>query len=72
LPLRSACAVVPAPQARLSHDELADWCRERLAPLKRPRYIVFVDALPQTPTQRVAKHLLRQDTTLLARARDMG
>jgi crotonobetaine/carnitine-CoA ligase len=65
-------AVVPAPQAQLSHDEVAAWCRARLAPVKRPRYIVFVDALPQTPTQRVAKHLLRQDTTLLARARDMG
>jgi crotonobetaine/carnitine-CoA ligase len=65
-------AVVAAPLAQLTHDELAAWCRARLAPVKRPRYIVFVDALPQTPTQRVAKHLLRQDSTLLARARDMG
>ena len=51
---------------------VADWCRARLAAVKLPRYIVFVDALPQTPTQRVAKHLLRQDTTLLPRARDMA
>ncbi|MFY9510613.1 MAG: AMP-binding protein [Rubrivivax sp.] len=65
-------AVVAAPQAQLSHDEVAAWCRERLAPVKRPRYIVFVDALPQTPTQRVAKHVLRQDKTLLARAREVG
>jgi len=65
-------AVVAAPQAQLSHDEVAAWCRTRLAAVKLPRYIVFVDALPQTPTQRVAKHLMRQDKTLLERARDMG
>jgi len=65
-------AVVAAPDAQLTHEDVAGWCRTRLAPAKQPRYIVFVDALPQTPTQRVAKHVLRQDTTLLARARDMG
>ncbi len=65
-------AVVAAPQAQLSHDDVAAWCRARLAPVKLPRYIVFVDALPQTPTQRVAKHVLRQDASLLARARDMA
>lgn len=65
-------AVVAAPQAVLSADELSGWCRSRLAPVKWPRYIVFVDALPQTPTQRVAKHVLRRDTTLLARAHDLG
>jgi carnitine-CoA ligase len=65
-------AVVAAPGARLSHDDVAAWCRDRLSAVKLPRYVVFVDALPQTPTQRVAKHVLRQDTTLLARARDIG
>lgn len=65
-------AVVTAPQSALSPGELSGWCRSRLAPVKWPRYIVFVDALPQTPTQRVAKHVLRQDATLLARAHDLG
>ncbi|WP_246312223.1 class I adenylate-forming enzyme family protein [Pseudaquabacterium terrae] len=65
-------AVVAAPGAQLSLEDLAAWCRARLAPLKQPRYVVFVDTLPQTPTQRVAKHLLRQESSaLLARARDM-
>ncbi|MFM2069456.1 MAG: Acyl-CoA synthetase (AMP-forming)/AMP-acid ligase [Pseudomonadota bacterium] len=65
-------AIVKAPQAdALTLDDIAAWCRERLAAVKRPRYLVFVDALPQTPTQRVAKHVLRKDATLLARARDM-
>ena len=65
-------AVVKAPGASLSHEEIAAWCRARLAPLKLPRYIVFVDALPQTPTQRVAKHVLKLDKTLLARAREVA
>lgn len=66
-------AIVAAPQARLTHEEIAAWCRTRLAASRQPRYIVFVDALPQTPTQRVAKHVMRQDPrALLARARDFG
>lgn len=65
-------AIVRSPGSALTHEAVAAWCRERLAAVKRPRYLVFVDALPQTPTQRVAKHLLRQDSGLRARARDMG
>ena len=48
-----------------------DWCRARLAAFKVPRYVVFVDALPQTPTHRVAKYRMRSDATLLARAVDL-
>ena len=65
-------AIVRSPGSALTHEAVAAWCRERLAAVKRPRYLVFVDALPQTPTQRVAKHVLRQDGGLRARARDMG
>jgi crotonobetaine/carnitine-CoA ligase len=64
-------AVVPRPGARLAAQAVADWCRERLAPIKVPRYIAFVDALPQTPTHRVAKHRLRKDATLRERAVDL-
>jgi carnitine-CoA ligase len=39
-------------------DELRTWTAERLAPFKVPRYWQRLDALPRTPTQRVAKHLL--------------
>lgn len=51
--------------------EIADWCRERLAPIKVPRYVVFVDALPKTPTHRVEKYRLRADATLRARAHEI-
>ena len=64
-------AVVPRPGAALRPVEVADWCRARLAPLKVPRYVAIVAALPLTPTHRVAKYLLRQDASLRAGATDL-
>lgn len=39
-------------------DVLRDWAAQRLSPFKLPRYWQRLDALPRTPTQRVAKHRL--------------
>ncbi|MEO8135975.1 MAG: AMP-binding protein [Betaproteobacteria bacterium] len=64
-------AVIRKPEAQLTAHDIADWCRARLAPFKVPRYVVFVDELPLTPTHRVAKFKLREDTSLLARAADL-
>jgi carnitine-CoA ligase len=64
-------AVVLRPGAALSAQSVADWCCERLAAIKIPRYVVFVDALPQTPTHRVAKYKLRGNESLIARAVDL-
>jgi carnitine-CoA ligase len=61
--------VAQAP-ARPSEREIAIWCRERLAPMKVPRYVLYVDELPHTPTQRIAKHVLKQDAGLRERAVD--
>ena len=58
-------AVTLKPGATLGAHAVAAWCRERLAAIKVPRYVVFVDALPQTPTHRVAKYRLRADATAL-------
>jgi len=63
--------VLPRPGQRPTAEEIANWCRERLAPMKVPRYVLFVDELPHTPTHKVAKMALRQDPTLKARATDL-
>ena len=63
--------VVLKSEHHLTASELGSWCRERLAAFKVPRYVVFADDLPRTPTGKVAKHLLKQDTTLLQRAVDI-
>ncbi|HSW19459.1 MAG TPA: AMP-binding protein [Ramlibacter sp.] len=65
-------AVVKKPGSALTEAQVAQWCRARLAAFKAPRYVVFVDALPHTPTHRVAKFELRKDRALKQRAVDLA
>ena len=46
----------PAPDAQA----LVDWCKDRLASFKKPRRVVFVDALPRNALGKVQKHMLRE------------
>jgi carnitine-CoA ligase len=62
--------VVPKPGLTLEAGDIIEWCRARLAPMKVPRYIAFTDALPHTPSHRVAKHRLKTQTDWLKRAVD--
>ncbi|WP_426755765.1 AMP-binding protein [Myxococcus sp. Y35] len=48
-----------APDARV----LVDWCKDRLASFKKPRRVVFTDALPRNALGKVQKHLLRASLT---------
>jgi carnitine-CoA ligase len=64
-------AVVTKPGSSVTEQAIGQWCRERLAIFKVPRYVVRVDTLPHTPTHRVAKFELRKDRSLLARAVDL-
>jgi carnitine-CoA ligase len=65
-------AVVKTPGSRLTEQELAAWCGARLAAFKLPRFVLFVDELPRTPTHRIAKFELRKDATLKQRAVDLN
>ncbi|MBM3344439.1 MAG: ATP-dependent acyl-CoA ligase [Betaproteobacteria bacterium] len=64
--------VVLKPGAKATAQEIAAWCRERLAPQKVPRYVLFVDELPHTPTGKVLKVQFKADRTLAERAVDLG
>ena len=64
--------VVAKPDEQLSAQDVAQWCRERLASTKVPRYVVFVEKIPYTPTHKVAKSVLRNDKSLLSLATDLG
>ncbi len=58
--VETVCAVVvPRAGASLGEEEVIDFCRERLAGYKRPRHVVFVDALPRTPSGKLMKYVLR-------------
>ncbi|PKU24166.1 class I adenylate-forming enzyme family protein [Telmatospirillum siberiense] len=64
-------AVVLKDGSRLTARDLQKWCATSLSSVKCPRYVAFLDALPQTPTFRVAKFKLKQDPDLRARAVDL-
>jgi crotonobetaine/carnitine-CoA ligase len=63
--------VVRKAGAQVEAKDIAHWCRERLAPMKVPRFVTFVDELPHTPTHKVSKAVLRADPTLRQRATDL-
>lgn len=63
-------AIVKRPGHDVTANEIVQWCRERLAPMKLPRYVLFAEALPHTPTHKIAKAQLRSDPTLRQRAID--
>ena len=54
-------AVVLSPDVSVDEEELRRWAARSLARYKVPSRIVFRDALPMTPTQRVARDVLRRE-----------
>jgi crotonobetaine/carnitine-CoA ligase len=55
--------IVPAPGRTVDLYDVAAWAATRLARFKVPRYFEVVDALPHTPTGRLASHQLTQERT---------
>ncbi len=64
-------AVVLKNNEVMSHQDVANWCAQKLSAMKVPRYVIFLDALPYTPTNKIAKAQLRADPTLKDRAVDL-
>jgi carnitine-CoA ligase len=62
--------VVPKTAGQLTVQDVLEWCRARLAPMKVPRFITLAESMPHTPSHRVAKHLLKLDKGLRERAVD--
>ena len=52
--------VIPKPGNSPSPDEIALFCRERLANFEVPKQVVLVKELPETVGGKVQKHVLRQ------------
>jgi crotonobetaine/carnitine-CoA ligase len=53
--------IVLRPGFAATAAELHVWCAKNLASFKVPRYIEFIDALPFTPTGRIARHQLLRE-----------
>lgn len=58
--------VVPKPGASLDADAVNAHARERLAPYKRPKYVVVAEALPKNPSGKILKRELREAHASLA------
>jgi fatty-acyl-CoA synthase len=52
--------VEQAPAASVTADEIIAACRGRIASFKIPRAVIFLDALPATPSGKVQKARLRE------------
>lgn len=55
--------VVRAEGSRVEADELIQWCRDRLAGYKRPRFLTFMlaEELPRSTTGKLQRHVLAAD-----------
>jgi crotonobetaine/carnitine-CoA ligase len=51
-------------------EAIVEWCAAHLAAMKVPRYVVFVESLPHTASERIIKYRLKEDPALLERAFD--
>ncbi|MHA3791208.1 AMP-binding protein [Sphingomonas sp. YL-JM2C] len=54
-----AAFVVPAADAALSEQDIRDWCAQRLANYRRPRFVWLVPSLPRNASGKVLKGDLR-------------
>ncbi|WP_313808743.1 fatty acyl-CoA synthetase [Sphingobium sp.] len=54
-----AAAIVPRSGERLDESELAQFCRDRLAGYKRPKYFFFLEKLPKNASGKVLKRELK-------------
>jgi len=44
-------------------EEIREFCRERIAHYKIPRYIKFVDGFPMTVSGKIQKFVMREQST---------
>jgi long-chain acyl-CoA synthetase len=51
--------IVARPESGLTREAVTDWCKERLAAYKYPRFVEFSESLPKGPTGKILKRELR-------------
>jgi carnitine-CoA ligase len=53
-------SIVLRPGARVTPEQVLDFCQPRMPYFAVPRFVEFVEALPKTPTEKVRKAALRE------------
>jgi crotonobetaine/carnitine-CoA ligase len=54
----------------MTPEEVIDWCKDRMARFKVPRYVQFRSDFPRTPTHRVAKYIWKKEENLIQSSQD--
>ena len=52
--------VVPKPGESIASEEIIDWCKDKIAGYKKPRTVVFADALPLSPVGKVLRAKIKE------------
>lgn len=69
----AVCAVVVLrPDASLDAERIREHCQTLLAGYKKPRHVIFVPELPRNATNKVIKHVLREEYARLGRHPDVA
>ncbi len=53
--------IIPKPGETIDPAEIFQWCEEKIARFKVPRYLEMRNSFPKTPTHRVEKYKLRKE-----------
>jgi fatty-acyl-CoA synthase len=56
--------------ARISEEDVRDYCRGQISRFKIPKYVFFTDNYPLTPSGKIQKYLLREEG--LKKVRELG
>jgi len=57
---RVTAAVVLKKEGNVGEDEIISFCKERIAPFKAPKTVIFTDCLPKTGSAKICKYKLRE------------
>jgi len=56
--------------ARITEDDVIEWCRDNMAAYKRPKHVEFREELPKTAACKVQKTVLKQQELKEARGQE--
>jgi len=64
--IKAFIVLKPDYQDKVGEQEVVNWCREKMAAYKYPRFVEFVKELPKTASGKVLKRVLREKEIALA------
>jgi len=59
-------AVVLKENCAMNAEEVKDFCKDKIASYKKPKYVVFLDSLPRTASNKVMKYTLQEKYARIA------